>query len=236
MLDARCNVCYRTDHPRQPASVWVLVDERGAKSISSTVLQDDAYALIFDQQGLMAGISIIEGTKISLIKRGADTAAIPAGKQGVPIMKLFHSQRPASVVLAMLLAAFPALLPAADAPPSDSSTVQLQPQEQNGITYLSGGIGLDESEAFKQIKGYNLHMTFSTGALNEYLSNVDVVIQAADGRVLLSLNQVGPIVYVKLPADKYTILARQNGQEKRSTVDLTGTAVGTVNLHWSDAP
>ncbi|MOA03325.1 hypothetical protein D3C78_1228260 [compost metagenome] len=151
-------------------------------------------------------------------------------------MKLFHSQRPASLVLAMLLAAFPALLPAADAPSSDSSAVQLQPQEQNGITYLSGGIGLDESEAFKQIEGYNLHMTFSTGTLNEYLSNVDVVIQAADGRALLSLNQVGPIVYVKLPAAKYSIVARQNGQEKRSTVDLTGTSVGTVNLHWSDAP
>lgn len=151
-------------------------------------------------------------------------------------MKLFHSQRPASIVLAMLLAAFPALLPAADAPPGDNPAVQLQPQEQNGITYLSGGIGLDESEAFKQIEGYNLHMTFSAGPRNQYLSNVDVVIQAADGRSLLSLSQAGPIVYVKLPADKYSIIARQNGQEKRSTVDLTGTSVGTVNLHWSEAP
>jgi lipid-binding SYLF domain-containing protein len=31
-------------------------------------VKHDAYAFIFDQQGLMAGISI-EGTKISLIKR-----------------------------------------------------------------------------------------------------------------------------------------------------------------------
>lgn len=200
------------------------------------MLQDDAYAFNFNQPGWVAGISRIEGAKISPINRRADAAAMPAGKQGVLIMKLFQSQRPASIVLAMLLAAFPALLPAADAPPSDSPAVQLQPQEQNGITYLSGGIGQDEAEAFKQIEGYNLHMTFSTGPLNQYLSNVDLVIQAADGRSLLSLNQVGPIVYVKLPADKYSIIASQNGQEKRSTVDLKGTAVETVNLHWSDAP
>lgn len=46
----------------------VVVDEGGARNLSSTTLQDDAYAFIFNQQGLMAGISI-EGTKISLIKR-----------------------------------------------------------------------------------------------------------------------------------------------------------------------
>ncbi|WP_030128909.1 YSC84-related protein [Pseudomonas sp. QTF5] len=46
----------------------VVVDEGVAKNMSSTTVKDDAYAFIFDQQGLMAGISI-EGTKISLIKR-----------------------------------------------------------------------------------------------------------------------------------------------------------------------
>jgi lipid-binding SYLF domain-containing protein len=46
----------------------VLVDEGLAKNLSSSTLKDDAYAFVFDQQGLMAGVSI-EGTKISLIKR-----------------------------------------------------------------------------------------------------------------------------------------------------------------------
>ncbi len=45
----------------------VLVNEGVAKNLSSTTMQDDAYAFIFDQKGLMAGISI-EGTKISRIK------------------------------------------------------------------------------------------------------------------------------------------------------------------------
>ena len=46
----------------------VVVDEGAAKNLSTSTLQDDAYAFIFNQQGLMAGISI-EGTKVSRIQR-----------------------------------------------------------------------------------------------------------------------------------------------------------------------
>lgn len=44
----------------------VIVDAGVAENLSTTTLNDDAYAFIFDQQGLMAGVSI-EGTKISLM-------------------------------------------------------------------------------------------------------------------------------------------------------------------------
>jgi lipid-binding SYLF domain-containing protein len=47
----------------------VIVDEGVAKNLSSSTLKDDAYAFIFDQQGLMAGVSI-EGSKISRIHPG----------------------------------------------------------------------------------------------------------------------------------------------------------------------
>ncbi|WP_242523369.1 YSC84-related protein [Thiocystis minor] len=46
----------------------VVLDEGAAKNLSSTTLKDDAYAFIFDQQGLMASLSI-EGTKITPIQR-----------------------------------------------------------------------------------------------------------------------------------------------------------------------
>jgi lipid-binding SYLF domain-containing protein len=46
----------------------VLVNEGVAANISTTTLQDDAYAFIFNQQGLMAGFSV-EGSKISRINR-----------------------------------------------------------------------------------------------------------------------------------------------------------------------
>lgn len=46
----------------------VVVDKGVAKNLSTSTLKDDAYAFIFDQQGLMAGVSI-EGSKISRIKQ-----------------------------------------------------------------------------------------------------------------------------------------------------------------------
>ena len=45
----------------------MVVEQDMAVNISFSILQDDAYAFIFDQKGLMAGISI-EGTKITKIK------------------------------------------------------------------------------------------------------------------------------------------------------------------------
>lgn len=46
----------------------VVVDAGVAKNLSTSTLKNDAYAFIFDQQGLMASLSL-EGTKISKIKR-----------------------------------------------------------------------------------------------------------------------------------------------------------------------
>ncbi len=46
----------------------VMVDAGVAKNLTSSTLKEDAYAFIFDQQGLMASLSI-EGTKISRIKK-----------------------------------------------------------------------------------------------------------------------------------------------------------------------
>jgi lipid-binding SYLF domain-containing protein len=46
----------------------VVMSEGIAKNVSTLTLKDDAYAFIFDQQGLMASLSI-EGTKITRIKK-----------------------------------------------------------------------------------------------------------------------------------------------------------------------
>ncbi len=45
----------------------VVVNEGVARNLSTTTLKDDAYAFVFDQKGLMAGVQI-EGTKVSKIK------------------------------------------------------------------------------------------------------------------------------------------------------------------------
>ncbi|QQZ42484.1 carboxypeptidase regulatory-like domain-containing protein [Pseudomonas sp. SK3(2021)] len=118
--------------------------------------------------------------------------------------------------------------------PIDPAGVQLEPQQQNGINYLAGGIGLDESRALLQTKGYNLHMTFSVGPENKYTSDVDLAIQNPQGQSVLTLNQVGPIVFVQLPAGKYQVIATRGGHTERNTVDMKVAGVRDLNLHWNE--
>ncbi|EZP28803.1 hypothetical protein [Pseudomonas sp. RIT288] len=138
-------------------------------------------------------------------------------------------------IAAVAALVFPAMLQAANLDPIDSAGVQVQQQQQNGINYLSGGIGLDESKAIQQSTGYNLHMTFAVGAQDQYTADVDVMIQKSPGQTVLTLTQTGPLVYVQLPPGKYTVVATRNGETRRDVTDVgSGTARNLV-FHWNDA-
>lgn len=139
------------------------------------------------------------------------------------------------VVLAGLAGLPVSSVQAACSDPVDPAGVQLERQQQNGIDFLSGGIGVDESCAIQKVGGYNLHMTFSTGPANEYVPDVKVAIQSAQGHEVLNLNEAGPIVLTRLPAGKYIVMSERNGREVRSTIDLRDGGVRTLNIHWSDA-
>ena len=132
---------------------------------------------------------------------------------------------------AVCLLVFPLMLEAANLEPIDSTAVQVQRQQQNGINYLSGGIGEDESRAIQQASGYNLHMIFSIGVEDKYVPDVGVVIERVPGQTVLSLNQAGPLVYVQLPPGKYTVVVTRNGVSRSNTTDI-GSGVRNLVFHW----
>ncbi|WP_085631967.1 MULTISPECIES: hypothetical protein [unclassified Pseudomonas] len=140
---------------------------------------------------------------------------------------------PVAAVVALL---FPVMVQATSLEPIDSAGVQVQQQQQNGINYLSGGIGLDESRAIQQSAGYNLHMTFAVGVQNLYTSDVDVVIQKATGQPVLSLNQIGPLLYAQLPPGKYTVVATRNGEVRRDMADIGNGPARNLVFHWNWEP
>ncbi len=146
-------------------------------------------------------------------------------------MKTFHSLLLPIATVGVFM--FSAISPAASLEPVDGSGVQIQRQEENGIAYLSGGIGEDEAHAIQQTTGYNLHMTFSVGPLNEYIPDVSVVIQKNHGQTVLTLSEAGPLVYVQLPAGKYTVVASRNGEERRDTADIGSGAARNMVFHWN---
>ncbi|OAB52477.1 hypothetical protein [Pseudomonas thivervalensis] len=135
------------------------------------------------------------------------------------------------VAISILL--FPIALNATSLAAVDNTGVQVQPMQQNGMTYLSGGIGEDEARAIEQAQGYNLHMTFAIGPENKYVPDVEVTVQNASGQTLLTLSDAGPLVYVQLPPGKYNVVATRNGEVRRDTAEVGSGAARKLVFHWN---
>ncbi|WP_058546215.1 carboxypeptidase-like regulatory domain-containing protein [Pseudomonas fluorescens] len=146
-------------------------------------------------------------------------------------MKLIHYFVLPFIAISILL--FPIALNATNLAPIDNTGVQVQPMQQNGITYLSGGIGEDEARAIGQAQGYGLHMTFAVGPENKYIPDVEVTVQNASGQTLLTLSDAGPLVYVQLPPGKYSVVATRNGEARRDTAEVGSGAARNLVFHWN---
>ena len=88
----------------------------------------------------------------------------------------------------------------------------VQPKTENGLRYLCGGVGLDESEYMKaQARSHGLLMTFATSD-GSYLAKVHVDIADNRGKPLMSVDCDAPMLLVDLPrGDRYRILAQAEG-------------------------
>jgi hypothetical protein len=116
--------------------------------------------------------------------------------------------------------------------PIDMQAVQLQPQEQNGVRYLQGGIGQDEANALRKTTGYDLHVELSTGPEGKFQSGATVDIQNAQGQPVLSVTDAGPLLYVQLPPGKYKVTGNAQGETVQQLVTVNGKAPATVSLNW----
>jgi len=107
-----------------------------------------------------------------------------------------------------------------------------EPKTQNGIPYVSGGVGEDEEEAIRAVgKQYNLKLSFAVKS-GEYLADVKVKVQDKAGKVMLDTVSEGPCFFAKVPKGTYRVTAESAGQPiaKTATVGATGSA--NLNLYW----
>ena len=111
------------------------------------------------------------------------------------------------------------------------------PQQQNGVTYINGGVGQDEQNAMRALRAdYNLQLTFATKQSGAFRSDVQLAIADAKGATVLSVPGTGPMFYAKLPAGTYHISAAAEGKTFKRTVKL-GSAPREMTLHWeNDSP
>lgn len=108
-------------------------------------------------------------------------------------------------------------------------------QQQGSVQYVSGGIGLDESEAMKAAaKDYPLALTFAAqrDGQADYVANVAVTISDAHGKSVLQTTAEGPYMLVKLPAGNYKISATYNGQAQQREVSVQNTGTARAVFEW----
>src|SRR6059058_1091002 len=104
--------------------------------------------------------------------------------------------------------------------------------QQNGITYVNGGVGQEEQSAMRaQRSDYNLQLTFATNQTGAYRSDVQVDIADARGSNLLSVANAGPMFFAKLPPGTYRISAAAEGKTFKRTVKLAGNGAREMTLH-----
>lgn len=108
-------------------------------------------------------------------------------------------------------------------------------QHAGAITYLSGGIGSDQSAAIKDaMHNYPLVLEFvgTTHAGNEYLADIPVRIADMHGNNVLNASAHGPFMLLSLPDGRYTITATHDGKTERRAVNIASATHAHEMFAW----
>ncbi|TAL99604.1 MAG: carboxypeptidase regulatory-like domain-containing protein [Paraburkholderia sp.] len=123
------------------------------------------------------------------------------------------------------------------APATDAASVLPPVQHAGDIAYLSGGVGSDQSAAFKDaMPRYPLSLEFARHTAsngNEYLANVPVTIADAHGNALVTTTTHGPFMLVSIPHGRYVVTASHDGKTERRTVEIGAAAHIHEAFIWS---
>ena len=106
-------------------------------------------------------------------------------------------------------------------------------QTSGGVSYITGGIGLDESTAIRvAAKDFQLFLVFAQTKRGEYVSDVKVGVKDQDGKAVLDTVSDGPMLLVRLPAGAYTVSAEYAGKTLTRTVRVDAKAVTRAGFVW----
>ncbi|MCC8394093.1 carboxypeptidase regulatory-like domain-containing protein [Paraburkholderia sp. MMS20-SJTR3] len=108
-----------------------------------------------------------------------------------------------------------------------------QVQQQGDVSYVSGGVGQDESRALQAAQSeWPLTLRF-TGPTSNFLADVQVrIVDAHDGEVLNTTSR-GPFMLVRLHPGRYTVHAKYNDREQTHTVTVPAHGNVKSAFVWS---
>ncbi|HEY0297433.1 MAG TPA: carboxypeptidase-like regulatory domain-containing protein [Bordetella sp.] len=108
-------------------------------------------------------------------------------------------------------------------------------QHAGAVSYVSGGIGLDQSKALQRaMHNYPLVLTFVRARKNdrEYLANVAVTIKDGQGNTVLDAASDGPFMLVSLPNGRYTVSASFQGKSQQHAVAVSRSQHVRQTFSW----
>ena len=119
-------------------------------------------------------------------------------------------------------------------PPLHAEEYAIQPQTQGEVTFVTGGVGVDERNELNAIRAnYNLSLLFSVQGTGDYLSDVKIRITDLKGNVFLETVSDGPKLFAKLPPGRYIVIADLNGETYHKTVSIRGKQNTSLYFSWS---
>lgn len=117
-----------------------------------------------------------------------------------------------------------------------SPSSRLQIHNDQGIRYVSGGVGESErTELNAQSPQFNLRLMFAMQGSGNYLSAVRVSILDARGEKILVTESKGPWFLAQLPPGDYTVEASVPGQDQqpqRQTVHIKDSSQSRLDFYW----
>lgn len=117
-------------------------------------------------------------------------------------------------------------------PPAHAQDSALEVQQQGNISYVSGGIGRDESNALEAVqKNYNLRIT-SADKSGHFYGNTRILVRNSQNDLLLDVVG-GPLIYANLPNGRYSVEGFGEGQSKKQAFVITGRKPVTIHFNWT---
>lgn len=102
----------------------------------------------------------------------------------------------------------------------------------NGISYVSGGVGLEERQCLAPMeRDYNLKMVFALKS-RPYLADEMVKIQDQQGNEVFQRMADGPWLLVKLPAGNYKVTVSREGHTTEVRNVVVGNGMQVEHFVW----